>query len=171
MMSNAIQVEKYFFSAIRLCVLGALISCDTPSGVKKPDVTPPMMSLDADTVDGDSDNDGLVDFGITWRRQDGVDVQRTSIRRIDGNNPPSSGNLYTLWRVMSTDSGMKVFERVPAVLSHGLVQLELTIQDTAGNQAVDTIEFELPHGKLIKTLATGRAADFTSQQRTLACFI
>ena len=153
--------NKYSIVRLLAVVCGFVLSgCeDSPSESLPRDTTPPAIAIQS-VGTGDSDGDGFVDFTISWRGQHDVDVQKTTIREISAAPERAVINLFDHWAVSRTDSSIHIVERVPHILGGGNARVEIAIRDTAGNARLDTLEFELPHAKLIKTISTGRQANF-----------
>lgn len=107
----------------------------------------------------DFDGDSLVDVYLTWRDTGGwIDLDEVKIRSLSGINGTAtdSSNLLDHWRILQKDSGvLHIQETRDHLLRGGPNQLEISVRDTAGNQTLDTIEFSLPHGLLLKTLNPG----------------
>ncbi|MDP3772726.1 MAG: hypothetical protein Q8Q85_00505, partial [Gemmatimonadales bacterium] len=145
------------------CAAGllALSACsDNPVAPVPPDTTPPRLQVlsPLDTL-YDLDGDKLLDLRLTWRDSAGVvDPATVRLRTLTGINGPAAGdtNLLGVWRVEQLDTlGLLVHETLENLLHGGPNQLEIVVADTAGNVAVDTIAFTLPHAALLKTITTG----------------
>ena len=131
-------------------ILGTLaVACSEP--VDPPDKTAPEISVSV-VADGDSDGDGLIDIHVSFARSAGVDLARTRVARLNGPRL----DLTNVWRIQGTDTSLVIIETIPGLISEGPARLEVTIADSAGNAAVDTLSVELPPAKFVKTISTQR---------------
>lgn len=127
------------------------------------DSLPPVVDVVSPTPTAyDDDGDGLVDFAVVMHDDSGpVAVDRIRLRSLEGVTGPAGTvehptNLLEVWEVVErTDTLLTFRETVHYLLPRGPNRLELTVPDTAGNVAVDTIEIELPAGAWHATIPSG----------------
>ena len=151
-------------AALVIASLAALVAaqggCGSDRLLVPPDTTPPLLHVVSphDTA-YDLDGDQLVDVHLEWTDSaGGIDTASVRVRSLEGLNGPAtaSQNLLGVWRVARVDStGLLVRETIENLLHGGPNRLEVSVADTAGNTAIDTISFTLPHGVLFKTLESG----------------
>ena len=123
------------------------------------DLRPPTLRVVSPTDSAyDLDGDSLVDLELDWTDSVGVVCAAgVRVRALTGVNGASdTANLLEHWRVARQDGvGLIAHETLGYLLHGGVNRLEVTVPDTAGNIAVDTVAFTLPHAALLKTIATG----------------
>jgi len=147
-------------------LLVALISACTACGsdILPPpppaDTTPPQVTvLFPNGRQYDEDGDGFVDLRVTVADPGGlVDPVGMRVRSLRGVNGPAGddANLLDSWPVTTRDTALLVAHETIANLLHGGENaLEISVPDTAGNVALDTIRFSVPHGALLRTLQSG----------------
>ena len=124
------------------------------------ELKPPVLRVVSPTDSGyDLDGDSLVDLELAWADSGGaVRAAGARVRALTGVNAPGGDtvNLLDHWRVERLNSaGLLLHETLDYLLHGGPNRLEVTVPDTAGNVAVDTITFTLPYAALVKTIASG----------------
>lgn len=152
MVSRAVVITAFPFLVFAGCLSNDALPPD--------DASPPLVQVlfPSDTM-YDEDGDKLVDFRLAWRDSGGaIDLGGVKVRSLAGVNGPANGtdNLLAAWRVERLDSaGLIVHETIDNLLPGGANRIEITVPDTAGNTALDTINLSVPHGAFMKTLVTG----------------
>ena len=124
------------------------------------ELKPPVLRVVSPTDSGyDLDGDSLVDLELAWTDSgDAVRAAGARVRALTGVNGPGGDtvNLLDHWHVERRDaSGLLAHETLDYLLHGGPNRLEVTVPDTAGNVAVDTVTFTLPYAALVKTIASG----------------
>ncbi len=156
-----------FVAAFPLTALTLLCSCTAcgnddivPPPPTPQDTIPPTITVVFPTDSAfDQDGDALLDVRLSLSDSGGrVDPAAIMVRSLRGVNGPAgnNANLLNYWQVETRDSATLVFhETIENLLHGGENGLEVTVPDTAGNVATDTITLVLPHGQLQQTLESG----------------
>jgi DNA-binding beta-propeller fold protein YncE len=124
------------------------------------DTTAPVVTVLFPTDSAwDEDGDGFLDVRLRLADSGGlVDPAGIRVRSLTGVNGPArdDADLLDHWRVTVRDTlGLEVHETIENLLHGGANRLAITVPDTAGNVATDTIVVTLPHGQLQQTLRSG----------------
>jgi hypothetical protein len=134
-----------------------------------PDTTPPTIQV-VSPVDTayDLDGDKLLDLQLAWADSgspvDPASVRVGSLRGVNGTADATTDSL-SVWRVVRRDrTGLLARETLDELLHGGANQLEVVAADSAGNVAVDTTTFTLPHGALFATIVTGLSGFFAQSR-------
>jgi len=169
-----IRLAPLAAAAIWLACSGETIVTPPPPPGPPGDTLPPVIAVVSPTgASYDEDGDKLVDFRIGISDSGGlVDPSSITVRALDGVSGPADGsaNMLGPWPVELQDTSQLVFhETLENLLHGGDNQVEISVSDTAGNVARDTITFTLPHGVLLKTLSTGRTLGYTPAMGVTIC--
>lgn len=103
----------------------------------------------------DRDSNGLLDLELAWRDSSGaVDPHTLRIVCLEGiAGAPPDTNLALGWRRVRLDSaGAALEETIPLLLSSAASRLVISVRDTAGNTATDTVVVGVPPGSFHRTI-------------------
>lgn len=163
--------------AALLAVPALVIACLDKEPTRPPavDTSAPRIEILSPTIQSyDEDGDRLVDVRVRWRDSLGaVATSTVRVRSLEGFAGGVAGqpeDLLERWRIERLDnSGLLLHEALPALLHGGLNHIVLSIADTAGNVAEDTVEFSLPPGAFYKTLTTGLVSSTSHGVGVVVC--
>ena len=107
----------------------------------------------SDSSQFDQDGDGLVDIVVSWSDDNAIDLLSAGIRSLDA----GISTALSDWMVHErTSTGMRIEETLEDLHQAGVLRIEVSVADTAGNVGRDTITIDLPAAHYWKTISTNR---------------